>query len=195
MRKWTVMAYGPIEGFAIVSAEGMLADADRRVPPGLIVKADQEFFQGSLDEAALVVHGRHSHEGGPHSAGRFRLVVTTRPPSLAPDPAHPKSLLWNPRGASLEEAWVRLGAPAGVCAVIGGPHVYALFLEIGYDAFHLSQAANVRVPGGLTIFPDVGPQCSPADVLARHGLKPGPQRALDAAAGVTLVTWQRSTDV
>ena len=189
------MAYGPIEGFAIVSADGMLADADRRIPPDLIVKADQEFFQGSLDQAALVVHGRHSHEGGPCSAGRFRLVVTTRPPSLAPDPAHPKSLLWNPRGASLEEAWARLEAPTGMCAVIGGPRVYALFLEIGYDAFHLSQAANVRVPGGLTIFPDVGPQCSPGDVLARHGLKPGPQRVLDAAAGVTLVTWQRSTDV
>jgi hypothetical protein len=82
-----------------------------------------------------------------------------------------------------------------MCAVIGGPRVYELFLEIGYDAFHLSQAANVRVPGGLTIFPDVGPQCSPEDVLARHGLKPGPRRVLDAAAGVTLVTWQRSTDV
>jgi hypothetical protein len=189
------MAYGPIEGFAIVSADGMLADADRRIPPGLIVKADQEFFQGSLDQAALVVHGRHSHEGGPRSAGRYRLAVTTRTAALAPDPAHPKSLLWNPRGASLEEARALLGAPAGVCAVIGGPRVYALFLEIGYDAFHLSQAANVRVPGGLTIFPDVGPQRSPEDVLARHGLKPGPQRVLDAAAGVTLVTWQRSTDV
>jgi len=181
-----------IEGFAIVSVDGMLADADRRIPPGLIVKADQEFFQGSLDQAALVVHGRHSHEGGPRSAGRFRLVVTTRTASLAADAARPKSLLWNPTGASLQEAWTRLGAPAGVCAVIGGPRVYELFLDIGYDAFHLSQAANVRVPGGLPIFPEVGPQFSPEDVLARHGLKPGPQRVLDAPAGVTLVKWQRA---
>jgi dihydrofolate reductase len=180
-----------IEGFAIVSADGMLADADRRIPPGLIVKTDQEFFQGSLDQAALVVHGRHSHEGGPRSAGRFRLMVTTSTPSLAPNAPHPKSLLWNPRGASLEEAWARLGASSGVCAVIGGPRVYQLFLEIGYDAFHLSQAANVRVPGGLPIFPDVGPQRSLGDVLARHGLVPGPERVLDAAAGVTLVTWRR----
>jgi hypothetical protein len=191
MRKWTAMAYGLIEGFAIVSADGMLADADRRIPAGLIVKADQEFFQGSLDQAALVVHGRHSHEGGPRSAGRFRLTVTTGTASLAPDPAHPKSLLWNPKGASLEEAWGRLAAPTGVCAVIGGPLVYALFLEIGYDAFHLSQGANVRMPGGLPIFPEVGPRCSPEDVLARHGLKPGPPRVLDAATGVTLVSWRR----
>ena len=76
----------PIEGFAIVSADGMLADADRRMPAGMIVEADQKFFHGSLDQAALVVHGRHSHEGGPRAAGRHRLIVTTRVAALAPDP-------------------------------------------------------------------------------------------------------------
>ena len=30
-----------------------------------------------------------------------------------------------------------------------------------------------------------------SDVLLRHGLKPGPRRDLDAAAGVSLVTWER----
>jgi dihydrofolate reductase len=180
-----------IEGFAIVSADGMLADADRRVPPSLIVEADQKFFHASLDRAALVVHGRHSHEGGPRSSGRYRLIVTTRTAALAPDPSHAKSLLWNPKGASLEEAQQRLGAPCGLCAVIGGPRVYELFFEIGYDAFHLSRAAKVRLPGGLPVFLEVGPECSPDDVLAQHGLKPGSQRILDAAAEATLVTWQR----
>ncbi|HEY7300529.1 MAG TPA: dihydrofolate reductase [Xanthobacteraceae bacterium] len=180
-----------IEGFAIVSADGMLAGADRRVPPSLLIEADQTFFRKSLDRAALVVHGRHSHEGGPASAGRYRLIVTTRTAALAPDPAHARSLLWNPKGASLEEARTRLGAPSGLCAVIGGPRVYDLFLQIGYDAFHLSRAAKVRLPGGLPVFPEVGPGCSPDDVLARHGLKPGPQRILDAAAEATLVTWRR----
>jgi dihydrofolate reductase len=180
-----------IEGFAIVSADGMLADADRRVPQSLIVEADQKFFQTSLDQAALIAHGRHSHEGGPRSAGRHRLIVTTRTTALAPDPTHAKSLLWNPKGASLEEARDRLGAPPGLCAVIGGPRVYELFFEIGYDAFHLSRAAQVRLPGGLPVFPAVGPGCSPDDVLARRGLKPGPQRVLDAGADVTLVTWRR----
>ena len=180
-----------IEGYAIISDDGMLADADRRIPPGLIVDADQKFFHGSLEQAALVVHGRHSHEGGPRAAGRHRLIVTTRIATVAPDPSHPKSLLWNPRGASLKEAWARLGAPSGLCAVIGGPEVYGLFLTLGYDAFHLTRATHVRLPGGRPVFPEVGPGRTPEDVLADHGLKPEPPRVLDAQAGVTLVTWRR----
>ena len=31
----------------------------------------------------------------------------------------------------------------------------------------------------------------PEDLLAQHGLKPGPLRVLDPAADLTLVTWQR----
>src|SRR5215468_5318930 len=99
-----------IEGFAMVSADGMLADANLVVPESLKVSADQEFFHGSLAGAALVVHGRHSHEGGPHADERHRLVVTSRVSSLAPNPTYPKSLLWNPNGASLDEAWAELGA-------------------------------------------------------------------------------------
>jgi dihydrofolate reductase len=180
-----------IEGYAIISVDGMLADANRQIPPGLIVKADQTFFHDSLEQAALVVHGRHSHEGGPRSAGRPRLIVTTRIATVAPDPSHSNSLLWNPKGATLQEAWSRLGAPPGLCGVIGGPEVYGLFLTIGYDAFHLTRAAHVHLPGGRPVFPGIGPTRTPEDVLADHGLKPAAPRVLDAAAGVTLVTWHR----
>jgi dihydrofolate reductase len=76
-------------------------------------------------------------------------------------------------------------------AVIGGPEVYELFLDIGYDAFHLTRAAGVHIPGGRPVFPEIGPDRTPEDVLSSRGLKPGPQRVLDANAGVTLVTWQR----
>jgi dihydrofolate reductase len=180
-----------IEGYAIVSEDGMLADANRHIPDAMKIKADQEFFHGALDHAAVVVHGRHSHEGGPRADGRHRLVLTTQVASLADDPTHPKSLLWNPKGATLAQAWERLGAPSGLLAVIGGPEVYGLFLDIGYDAFHLSRAANVRLPGGRPVFPQIGPDRTPEDLMASHGLKPGPQRVLDAAAGATLVTWTR----
>jgi dihydrofolate reductase len=179
-----------IEAYAIVSADGMLADAARHMPKGLQVEADQKFFHGSLDRAAVVVHGRHSHEGGPRAARRHRLVVTRKIAALAPDPSHPKSLLWNPQGATLEEAWTQLGAPAGVLAVIGGPEVYKHFLEVGYDAFHLSQAPRVRLPGGRPVFPEVATGRTPDEVLASHGLKPGAQQVLDQGAGVTLVTWR-----
>jgi dihydrofolate reductase len=181
-----------IEGYAIVSADGMLADANRRIPEAMVVKADQDFFQDSLDQAAVVVHGRHSHEGGrPRADRRRRLVVTTRVDALADDPAHPRSLLWNPKGATLAQAWAKLGAPDGMLAVIGGPEVYGMFLGTGYDQFHLSQAPRVRIPGGLPVFPEIGPGRTAEDVLADHGLKPGPRRVLDEAAAVTLVTWAR----
>jgi dihydrofolate reductase len=180
-----------IEGFAIVSADGMIADAERRMPAGLQVAADQEFFHGALEGAAAVVHGRHSHEGGPKSANRPRLIVTRSVPALAPDPKRANAVLWNPQGASLDEALARLAAPPGMLATIGGPEVYQLFLDIGYDAFHLTRAANVRLPGGRPVFPGIGPGRTPEDVLASRGLKPGAPRMLDQAAGVTLVTWRR----
>ena len=180
-----------IEGFAIVSEDGMLADADRRIPPGLVVEADQKFFHGSLEHAAVVVHGLRSHEGGPRADTRHRLVVTRSVPSLAPHPTLPKTLLWNPQGASLEEAWTRLGAPDGMLAVIGGGDVNQIFLDRGFDAFHLSRVAGVRLPGGRPVFPGIGPNRTADDILTQRGLKPGPQRALDPVAGATLVTWQR----
>jgi hypothetical protein len=68
--------------------------------------------------------------------------------------------------------------------------VFGLFLP-RYDRFYLSRAANAKIPGGRPVFAGVGPNATPEDILAAHGLKPGPQRDLDAAAGVTMVTWQR----
>jgi hypothetical protein len=65
-----------------------------------------------------------------------------------------------------------------------------MFLPL-YDSFHLSRAANAKIPGGHPVFKEVGPNATPEDVLMRHGLKPGPRRVLDAAAGVSVVTWER----
>ncbi|HEY8441419.1 MAG TPA: dihydrofolate reductase, partial [Xanthobacteraceae bacterium] len=74
------------EGYAIISEDGMIADAAGHMPAVLTVEADQKFFQASLDRAAVVVHGRHSHEGGPRASARKRLIVTTRVAGFAPDP-------------------------------------------------------------------------------------------------------------
>jgi dihydrofolate reductase len=180
-----------IEGFAIISDDGMLADVNRRIPAELVVEADQTFFHGSLERAAVVVHGRHSHEGGPRADTRHRLVATRSVPSLAPHPSFPKALLWNPHGASLAQAWATLGAPGGMLAVIGGAEVNRLFLEHGYDAFHLSRVAGVTLPGGRPVFPDVAAAQTPEDLLRQHGLRPGPRQVLDEAARTTLVTWSR----
>jgi dihydrofolate reductase len=178
-----------IEGYAIISADGMIADASGAQPAELIVKADQSFFRRGLARADAVVHGRFSHEGGAQAAGRKRLVLTRSIASLAPHPRHPKGLLWNPAGASFEQAWRALDVPDGTLAVIGGTETFGLFLDIGYDAFHLTRANRARLPGGRPVFPEV-PGRSPEDVLAAHGLKPGPPQVLDADADVRLVTWE-----
>jgi len=179
-----------IEGYAIVSANGMIADADGVMPPAIRNDADQKFLQAEMDRAAVLVHGRHSHEGGPRAASRKRLVVTRRTKSLAPDPAYPNALLWNPAGATLEEAVAAIGAGSGIIAVIGGTGVFGWFLP-RYDAFHLTRAEHANIPGGRPLFPPTTPPATPEDVLSRHGLRPGPRRDLDAAAGVTLTAWSR----
>ena len=179
-----------VEGYVIVSSDGMIADAKGEMPQAIRNDADQKFFQAALDQVAAIVHGRHSHEGGPRAARRKRLVLTRQVAALAPDPAHPNSVLWNPAGAPLEKALEAVGAGDGIIAIIGGTEVFSMFLPL-YDAFHLSHAASAKIPGGRPVFEEVGPNATPEDVLARHGLKPGPRRDLDSEAGVTLVTWER----
>jgi len=179
-----------IEGYVIVSADGMIADAKGEMPDSIRNEADQRFFQNALDSVAAIVHGRHSHEGGPRAARRKRLIATRQIAAIAPDPAYPNSLLWNPAGATLDDALAALGAPAGTVGVIGGTEVFSMFLPL-YDAFHLSRAAHANIPGGRPVFTEVGPNATPEDVLSRHGLKPSPRRELDARAAVTIVSWKR----
>jgi hypothetical protein len=152
-----------IEGFAVVSADGMIADADGARPR-----------QG------------HSHAGGPDD--RHRLLVTHRTEAVTADISREKTYLWNPAWAPFDAAWRTLAMPNGSLAVAGGTRVFGLFLAIGYDRFELFQTPQIRLPGGRPLFPEV-PTLSVEDVLAEHGLHPGRSRHL--ANGVTHVTWER----
>jgi dihydrofolate reductase len=179
-----------IEGLAIVSTDGMIADPHGVQPDALKLEADQRFFYDTLDKAAGLAHGRHSSEGGPDAPRRRRLILTRRIERLAVDPKNRNAVRWNPNGASLDEAWAALDCAGGTLAVIGGTEVFGLFLERGYDAFHLSRAAHASLPGGRPVFPGV-PAKTPEQLLAERGLKPGPVQILDGDAGLSLVTWQR----
>ena len=179
-----------IDGYVIVSADGMLANADRVMPVELKFEGDKRFFTAALDRADLIVHGRHSHEGQPNSPRRKRLILTRRIGSIAPDPSNPRATLWNPAGASFEAACDHAGVRSGTIAIIGGPDVFAMFLD-RYDVFWLSQAPRVRLPGGEPCFPGV-PQHSPQEILAAHGLKAGESQILDVADGVSVTPWRRA---
>src|SRR6201986_5145865 len=93
-----------IEGYVIVSAEGMLANAKHVMPDELKFEGDKQFFTSALDRADLIVHGRRSFEDQPNSPRRRRIVLTRAIASVAPDPSNPKATLWNPRGAAFEAA-------------------------------------------------------------------------------------------
>jgi dihydrofolate reductase len=178
-----------IEGYAIVSEDGMLANSAGMMPDSLKFKADQDFFERGLDGVDIVVHGRHSHEHQRRSDLRRRLILTRRIAALAPDPSNKKALFWNPAGVSLEQAMAVLGVSKGNVGVIGGTDVFALFLD-KYDIFYLSRVPAVHLPGGRPIFPEV-PAKTPEEVLTRHGLRPGQQQLLDAEKAVALVEWYR----
>jgi len=180
------------EGYAIVSTDGMIAGADGRMPPALQNPADARFFSEALDRAAVLVHGRHSHEGHANSPRRRRVVVTRRVAAIAADPEWPHAVLWNPAGASFSAACEALGIAGGTAAILGGPEVFALFLGIGYERFQLSRAAHAHLPGGLPIF---GRGHLPVEeALATAALSPGQPRWLDREAGVSVTTWRKAAD-
>ncbi len=179
-----------IEAYAIASADGMIANSTGRMPTSLELEADRRNFEQGLDRASVLAHGRKSHEGQPKSPYRRRLILTRRIPSLALVPDNANARLWNPAGASLEQACAAVGCSAGTIVVIGGPEVYSFFLQIGYDDFRLSRAVKVRLPGGLPLFSEGRLGRTPEQVLSGAGLKAGPTQWLDA--DVTLVEWTPS---
>ena len=180
-----------IEGYVIVSADGMLANAQHVMPDELKFEGDKSFFTAALDRADLIVHGRNSYEDQPNSPNRKRIIVTRKVAAVASDSANPKAVLWNPQGgASFEAACEQAGVQTGVIAIIGGPAIFDMFMD-RYDTFWLSQAPKVYLPRGEPCFSGV-PARSPEHVLAAHGLKAAETIMLDEAFGVTVTAWRRT---
>jgi hypothetical protein len=179
-----------IEGYVIVSADGMLADARNVMPDELKFEGDKAFFTAALDRADLILHGRNSYEDQPSSPRRRRIFLTRTVEAIAPDPDNPKSILWNPAGASFDAACAQAGVTDGTVAVIGGPGVFGMFMD-RYDAFWLSVAPHVRLPDGEACFPGV-PARTPQQILAAHGLHAGEPQILDPADDVSVTPWRRN---
>ena len=178
-----------IEGYAIVSADGMLADAQGVMPDTLKFKADQRFFEAGLDACDLVVHGRHSREEHARSAERRRLILTRRGPGLEAATQSPQVFYWNPAGTPFEDALAAFDKPVTRIGVIGGTEVFGLFLP-RYDVFWLTRGPTPPLPGGRPVFPQV-PALTPEEVMTRAGLTAREHRVLDAKAGVAVDAWRR----
>lgn len=178
-----------VEGYAVISREGMIATSDGSFPEVIKIPADHAFYQDAVDRASAVANGAHSAEGGPKEKDRKRLRLTRRTIPLMPAPDNTKVLLWNPAKASFDEAWQRLGIGDGVLAVVGGTDVFGLFLGIGYDAFYLTKTDG-SVPKGRPVFPGVGKDgVTAADVMKKYDLVLKGTRVLDAATNTIVEEW------
>jgi len=177
-------------GYAIVSADGMIADADGNMPDSLKNQADHQFFSEALDDVDLVAHGRHSHEGQPKSDLRRRFWITRSVATLKPRAGVERQWDWNPRGLALADACRAIGLTRGTIAILGGPSAYSQFLP-DYQAFYLSRATRARIPGGTPVFTAISDGLTVEQVLRRNGLEPEPTSELDGANGVTLTRWAR----
>ncbi len=176
-----------IHGYAIVSLDDRIADADGAMPASLHNDADWAYFQSELDRAELVALGRASHEATPNLERRRRLVLSRQGRGLE---LRDDGLWWNPLALPWSEVASGVLAQGGRVAVPGGQAAFDLFLALGYTAFHLSRAAT-RLPGGRALFSACERGETADAVLAASGLTPGPTSLIDPAAGVTLTVWRR----
>lgn len=179
-----------IEGYAIISNEGMIATSDGAFPENLKIPADQEFYQQSMDRASAIANGRFSSEGGPKAPLRRRIVLTRKVRGVVTDPDNANAVLWNPDSAGFEEAWRRLELPGGTLAVSGGTEPFGVFLEVGYDSFFLTRT-DASVPHGRPVFPGVGNGVTAEQILEKHGMVLRETRMLDAATHTRVEEWVR----
>lgn len=172
------------EGHAVVSEDGMIADAAGEMPSTLRSEADWRYFQAALDRAALVVLGRKGHARHPNP-GRRRLVLTTRVAALEPDSADPLAMLWNPAGMPIATVLTELGIASGTVAITGGTGAFDLFLPL-YSRFVLAEVRGLSLPGGVPCFSKGHPRY----VFPGAGLAARDMQLIER--NVVQTTWERS---
>jgi len=183
------MARHLIEGHAIVSVEGAIADAAGRVPDSLRNEADWALFQSRLDASALTVLGRLGHEANPNAMRRRRLVLSRGVEGLVREDDITFRL--NPDTIPIGEALARLVPAGGRIAVVGGTGVFDAFLPIGYDTFWLAVATRARVPGGRPVFTGIASVAEAEARLVEMGLVVRARSILDMRDGIELAVFRR----
>lgn len=176
-----------IHGYAIVSDDDHIADASGEVPPSL--RNDKEFsaYQRALTSSDLVVFARKSHENEPETHGRPRMVVSREVSGLE---RRAGVWWWNPADIGWPEVVAQALPQGGQVAAPGGQGVFDLFLEIGYDVFHLARANGVRLPGGRALFSACQNGLSAEGVLTQHGLRHTERIEVDPAQRVEMNIWR-----
>jgi hypothetical protein len=180
-----------IAGYAIVSDDDRIAGPDGLVPLSLRNEKDWEYYQNALARSDLIVFGHRSHELEPNVRGDARLVISSRAAGLE---QRADAWWWNPARTSWAEAAKELLPLGGDVAIPGGQGVFDLFLKIGFDAFHLSRAHGVKLPGGRAVFSACDAGVAAEAVLAAAGLRPSEKIPLDPGRGVAMTIWRATRD-
>ncbi|MFZ0206969.1 MAG: hypothetical protein WAL59_12775 [Roseiarcus sp.] len=179
-----------IHGYAIVSDDDMIAAADGLTPLSLRNEKDWEYYQRAQARSDLVVLARRSHEFEPNVRGDSRLVISQA--AVEALDKRVDALWWNPARVGWKDVAARILPFGGEIAVCGGQGAFDLFLDIGYDAFHMSRAYGVLLPGGRKVFSASERGVSAEVVLADAGLTLSETIPLDPEHGVEMKVWRRT---
>jgi hypothetical protein len=183
------VSHPEIHGYAIVSDDDRIADANGGMPNALRNDADWAYFQAELDRADLVALGRSSHEATPNERGRRRLVLSRSANALE---RRADAWWWNPREIAWSNVAAKVLPEGGRVGVPGGQAAFDTFLKLGFTAFHLSRAEGVALPGGRGLFKSCEAGVPAARVLHEAGLRASETIPIDPSAPVTLTIWRAS---
>lgn len=178
------------EGYAVVAADGFIADADGRMPDSLKFDADWDYFQAALNHADITLLGRLTHEAAPNVKKRRRLVFSSRAVGLVKTD---ETTYWiDPAKADPKTAIAEISREGAEVAVVGGRGVFDWVLSNpGFSAFHLSIARKVRLGRGQTIFEAASDLEAALALLEADGLCISDRSWLDRDAGLELIVYRR----
>ncbi|MGH1481766.1 MAG: hypothetical protein ACRBM6_24055 [Geminicoccales bacterium] len=179
------------QGYAVVSADGLIADADGRMPDQLKFDADWDYFQAALDRADVTLIGRATHEVAPNVKKRRRLVFSSRVQGMWQED---ETTFWvDPTKTDPNGVITEIVGPSADVAVVGGQGVFDWVLsKPGFFSFHISLAHHVRIGSGRHIFRDAAGLEAAISLLQGHGLPLSRQVWFDQEAGLELLVYEKA---
>lgn len=179
------------QGYAVVSADGLMADADGRMPDQLKFDADWDYFQSALDRADVTLIGRATHEAAPNVKKRRRLVFSSRVQGILRDD---ETTFWaDPMKTDANAVLTEMAGPGADVAVVGGQGVFDWVLsKPGFSSFHISLAHHVRLGSGRHIFRDAADLEAAILLLQERGLTLSRQVWFDQDAGLELLVYGKA---
>jgi len=179
------------QGYAVVSADGLIADADGRMPDQLKFDADWDYFQAALDRADVTLIGRATHEAAPNVKKRRRLVFSSRVQRMWQED---ETTFWvDPTKTDPNGAITEMVGPSADVAVVGGQGVFDWVLsKPGFFSFHISVAHHVRIGSGRHVFRDAAGLEAAISLLQGRGLPLSRQVWFDQEAGLELLVYEKA---